>query len=350
MTPRENLLRAARFDRPEWIPISIGVNPSCWERHPREELAGIMADHPVLFPEFRPPAEGAEPQYAPWRRSGRPHTDSWGCVWETLESGVTGTVTRPSLPNWSALDGFVAPDSAAHDGWQPVDWTAVAAGVRNARARVQLTRGGLRHGHTFLTMSYMRGYENLILDMADGEPRLYGLIDMVERFNAGLVQRYVELGVEWMGYPEDLGMQRGPMLSPEHFRRYIKPSYTRLIAPAREAGCVIHMHSDGDVRDLAEDLLEGGVEVLNLQDLVNDVDWIAANLKGRVCIDLDIDRQSVTRFGTPRQIDEHIRHAVTTLGAVEGGLMMVQGLAPDVPLENARALMDAMERYAGHFS
>jgi len=104
------------------------------------------------------------------------------------------------------------------------------------------------------------------------------------------------------------------------------------------------------VRDLAEDLCEAGVEVLNLQDLVNGVEWIAANLKGRVCIDLDIDRQSVTRFGTPRQIDDHIRHAVTTLGTVEGGLMMVQGLSPDVPLANARALMDAMERYAGHLS
>ncbi len=104
------------------------------------------------------------------------------------------------------------------------------------------------------------------------------------------------------------------------------------------------------MRDLAEDLCEAGVEVLNLQDLVNGVEWIAANLKGRVCIDLDIDRQSVTRFGTPRQIDDHIRHAVTTLGTVEGGLMMVQGLSPDVPLANARALMDAMERYAGHLS
>ncbi len=48
--------------------------------------------------------------------------------------------------------------------------------------------------------------------------------------------------------------------------------------------------------------------------------------------------------------DEHIRQAVTTLGSREGGLMMVQGLSPDVPLENARALMDAMERYAGLYS
>ncbi len=185
MTPKENLLRAARFEHPEWIPMSCGVNPSCWERHPREELAEIMADHPLLFPGFRPPAEGEELQYAPWRRAGQPHTDSWGCVWRTLEDGITGTVTRRPLQDWSALSDFEPPDPGAHDGWQPVDWTAVAARVRSAREQGQLTRGNLRHGHTFLTMSYMRGYESLILDMADDEPNLHQLIDMVERFNTG---------------------------------------------------------------------------------------------------------------------------------------------------------------------
>ena len=63
------------------------------------------------------------------------------------------------------------------------------------------------------------------------------------------------------------------------------------------------MHSDGDIRGyLVDDLVVSGVEdALNLQDLVNGIDWIAARLKGRVCIDLDIDRQSVTRFGSPRR-------------------------------------------------
>jgi uroporphyrinogen-III decarboxylase len=153
-----------------------------------------------------------------------------------------------------------------------------------------------------------------------------------------------------MSYPEDLGMQVGPMLSPEHFRRYIRPSYHRLMAPAREAGCIIHMHSDGDIRDLVADLIDDGVQVLNLQDLVNGIDWIEARLAGKVCIDLDIDRQDITRFGTPAQIDDLVREEVERLGSREGGLMMIYGLYPGVPLENAGALMSAMERYATHFS
>ena len=80
------------------------------------------------------------------------------------------------------------------------------------------------------------------------------------------------------------------------------------------------------------------------------IDWIAAHLKGRICIDLDIDRQDVTRFGTPEEIDALIRDAVVKLGSREGGLMMIYGLYPGVPLENIKALMDALERYAGHYA
>jgi uroporphyrinogen decarboxylase len=143
-------------------------------------------------------------------------------------------------------------------------------------------------------------------------------------------------------------MQVGPLLSPVDFRKYIKPSYLRLMAPARKAGCIVHMHSDGDIRLLVDDLIEDGVEVINLQDLVNGVDWIAEKLAGRICIDLDIDRQKVTWNGTPKQIDALIREEVGKLSTPQGGLTMIYGLYPGVPFENIKALMDAMERYA-HF-
>jgi uroporphyrinogen-III decarboxylase len=109
------------------------------------------------------------------------------------------------------------------------------------------------------------------------------------------------------------------------------------------------MHSDGDIRELAEDLLEIGIDVLNIQDLVNGIDWIAANLKGHVAIELDIDRQKITRFGTPREIHRHVREAVSKLAEPEGGLMLKHSMRPGVPLENAAALMDVMEECSVKF-
>jgi hypothetical protein len=342
----DNTLRAIRFERPALIPVVFWINPACWHHYPADALRELIANHPLLFPDPQAPPS----PLAPWERAGEPYVDSWGCTWETTDDGITGAVTRHPLADWEALASFVPPDPSRSNGMAPIDWRAVEKKIAGIRRSSELPVGSLEHGHLFLRLSYLRGYERLLYDMADGDPRLRRLIETVETFSLGIVQRYVDLGVAMMRYPEDLGMQRGPMLAPGHFREYIKPVYERLMAPARAAGCLVHMHSDGDIRNLVDDLVGSGVDVLNLQDLVNGLDWIAARLKSRLCIDLDIDRQSVTRFGSPAQIDALIRTEVETLGSPAGGLMMIYGLYPGVPLENVQALMDALERYATFYA
>ena len=344
-----NTLRAIRFERPDHIPVVFWINPACWHHYPTDALIELMADHDMLFPDFDAESE-FEVELAPCERAGTPYTDAWECAWQTTDDGITGAVTGHPLADWTNFEGFVPPDPELTNGVVSIDWVAVKDRVDSAEADGKLYAGSLEHGHGFQRLSYLRGYENLLLDMADNEPRLRRLIEIVEAFNAAIVRRYLDCGVAMMRYPEDLGMQVGPMLSPENFRSYIKPMYERLMAPAREAGCLVHMHSDGDIRDLVADITISGVDALNLQDLVNGIDWIAANLRGKVCIDIDIDRQQITRFGTPEQIEGLVRQEVETLGSRQGGLMMIYGLYPGVPVENARAVADAMERYAGFYT
>jgi uroporphyrinogen decarboxylase len=340
MNERENRLRAARFERPDHIPLTFHVSGACWTAYPREALQELMATHPLLFPGFvkTPPAA---PDHGKGTKAGERYVDPWGCVIETTEDGIGGSVTEHPLADWAALDRYTPPDPAAE-----TDWSRVARIFAEAKAAGRFASASLPHGHTFLRLCDLRGFENALMDMMDGDPRIVRLLGMIEEYNAFIVKRHLEFDTDWMGYPEDLGAQVGPMISPDLFRRYIKPCYRRLIAPAREAGYVIHMHSDGDLHDLIDDILDAGVTVINLQDTVNGLDWIKARLAGKVCIDLDIDRQDVTRFGTPAQIDAHIRRAVALLGGRQGGLMMIYGWYPGIPIENVKALMDAMERYA----
>lgn len=253
------------------------------------------------------------------------------------------------LADWACFDAYRFPDPACQMGIGPVDWEQEKARIARQRAAGELADGSLRHGHTFLQLCDLRGYSNLMFDMADEEPLLPELIARLEDFNMGLVRRYLEIGVDVLSLPEDLGMQLGPMLSPSDFRKYIQPSYRRMMQAAKARGVSVHMHSDGDIRLLIDDILDSGVTCMNLQDLVNGIDWIKNRLKGRVCIDLDIDRQKVTRFGTPEDIDQLIREEVAALGSPQGGLMMVYGLYPGIPMENVTALMDAMEKYAFYF-
>ncbi|VGO18014.1 uroporphyrinogen decarboxylase family protein [Pontiella sulfatireligans] len=349
MTPRENFLRTVRFERPESIPMTFHINAACWHHYDPNALQDLMEAHPFLFPDFQR-QERVEPVYELNQLKDKPYTDPWQCVWETTDDGITGSVHQHPLLNWESLAAFPVPDPGASDGTYPVDWSALQSRVEQQKRDGKLVCGGLPHGHTFLRLQDLRGYENVIFDMIDEEPRLNTLIEMLADFNLGVVNRWLELKPDMMSFPEDLGMQVGPMLSPDNFRTYIKPVYERLMAPAREQGCIVHMHSDGDIRTLAADLIDGGVEAINLQDLVNGIDWIADAFAGRTCIDLDIDRQTITPYGTPAQVDALIREEVEKLGTKKGGLIMIYGLYPGVPLENISALMNAMETYAFYYA
>ncbi len=347
---KKNYIKAVRFERPDYIPMSFHINSACWNYYEHEALFELMESHNFLFPAFKRPQENFQPKYSGNAQKDKPFTDDFGCEWKTAIDGITGTVVGHPLADWADFENYKFPDSELVMGIGAINWEDIAR--RNIEKKVsgELVSGGLRHGHTFLQLCDIRGYENLMFDFADEHPLILQLIKGLEEFNAGIVRHYLDSGVDVMGYAEDLGMQCGPMLSPEHFLKYIKPSYRRLMRPAQEKGVIIHMHSDGDIRALADILFDGDIDVINIQDLVNGIDWIKSKYAGKKCIELDIDRQKVTVKGTPAQIDELIKTEVASLGSKQGGLMMIYGMYPGVPLENARTLMDAMERYAVYYS
>ena len=347
---RDNILRAIRFEKPDYIPMSFCINAACWQFYRQDDLFDLKESHKFLFPDFKRPPEKYVPHFSTVARKDTPFTDDWGCIWKTTVDGITGTVTGHPLADWSAFKGYKAPDPEKCMGIGPINWNSVEAYIAQLKENDDIVYGYLRHGHTFMQLSDIRGYQNLLFDMADDEPNLRKLIEMVEEFNISIVNKYLAMNVDIMAYPEDLGMQKGPMISPNYFKKYIKPSYQRLMKPARSKGVIVHMHSDGDIHQLIDELIDGGVEIINLQDLVNGIDWIAGKFAGKVCVELDIDRQSVTPFGTPQQIDALVRKEVCKIGRKNGGLMMIYGLYPGVPLENIKALMDAMEKYAFYFN
>lgn len=350
MTKKENMLRTIRFERPDYIPMTFAINNACFHQYDQDALQDLMESHPFLFPDFKRKKTPFTVKYALVQRKDQPYVDDWGCRWETTMDGITGTVLGHPLADWDNFADYKMPDSGQCMGIGPIDWNAEKMRLTKMRENGEFVVESLRHGHTFLQICDIRGYQNVLFDMEDEEPRLRQLIDMVTEFNTQIVKKYMEIGVDMFGFGEDLGMQVGPMLSPKNMDDYILPAYKKIMKPVQDSDAIIHMHSDGDIRTLVPYLLEGGVEVLNLQDLVNGIDWIKQTLKGKVCIDLDIDRQNITRFGTPAQIEDLVRREVTELGSKEGGLSMVFGLYPGTPLENVKALMDTMEKYAFYYN
>lgn len=346
---RDTLLRTIRFERPDYIPMTFHINAACWDHYDQDALQQLMAEHPFLFPDFQPAPTPLAVEYDANARADAPYTDDFGCEWHTTMNGIVGSVLRHPLADMGKYPTYQLPDPEQSSGLGAMDWAAFEAEIARQKAAGEMTYGDLRHGHTFQQLCDIRGYMETLMDLSDGEADTLDLLERLCQFNLAQIHHFLKADVDMVRIPEDLGMQTGPMISPALFRQYIKPLYQRMLQPVREAGKLVHMHSDGDIRTLVDDIIDGGVDVINLQDCVNGVDWIGGKFRGKTCVDLDIDRQNITRFGTPEDIDAHIRRCIETVGCKEGGLMLIYGLYPDIPLENAKAVMDAMEKYADFY-
>jgi uroporphyrinogen-III decarboxylase len=201
-----------------------------------------------------------------------------------------------------------------------------------------------------MRLYYLRGFENLMIDIATEEPRLDELIEMVRGYCRARVEKWLSLGVECMYFGEDLGTQTASMISPRHFARYVTPVYKELFGSCKARDVIVKLHSDGYIMELVDELLSAGLDILNPQDLCNGIDEIARALKGRVCIDLDIDRQKIVPFGKPAEIRELIEEEVRKLGSPEGGLSFVVGMYPPTPPENVDAVLGALEDFRTYWS
>ncbi len=338
MTYRENYLKTVRFEHPDHIPVNFSINESIYYAYEADDIAELLESHPIIAGKhvIRQDLLGRNREQKPYQKR---FFDEFGVEWEEIQPGIRGTVIRHPLEDFAKIRDYTFP------ALPQFDVESGKAAVQSAKEQGHLTCAGLPHGHTFLRLTDLCGYGNVLMGMADEDEDLELLMHRLEEYNCAFTDYWGKLGYDMISYPEDLGMQVGPMISPGLFQKYIKPMYQRMMKPARDSGAIVHMHSDGDIRVLADDLLDGGVDILNLQDLVNGIDWIRERYAGKTCIDLDIDRQKVTVFGTPAEVDALIREEVEKLSSPAGGLMLVYGWYAGTPLENVRALMDALEKY-----
>ncbi len=337
---RDNHLKALEFRYPEWIPCSVGFSPATW-KHYRSKLEDLVAAHPLIFGAYERGRTDFDSFGGPYAEGY--YTDNWGCVWRNVQPGLEGQVVGHPLEDWTNLDTYRFPDPLVKSERGEWDWKAIKQRADDRRAKGLLVVGS---GERLFDRLYMlRGFKNLMRDIVTGSPQLVRLIKMLEEHELRLIGKWLEIGVDMIGFHTDIGMQTGLMISPAQFRRYIKPMFKTLFTTCRKAGVHVHLSSDGCLLDIVDDLVECGVSVHDPQFRANTLDGIEKAYKGKMCIDLDLDRQMFA-FCTPSDIWKQIRESVERLSMPEGGLMMKAEISgTNVPLANMEAICRAMERH-----
>jgi hypothetical protein len=281
---------------------------------------------------------------SPGRKAYSEETDRWGCHWIYPLEALDGQCIGHPIPSWNDLAAYQPPNP---DDF--TDWEQARKNVENTKSKGGVAHGGTDHGFIYLRLTYLRGFNNFMFDVAEGRPELDELIGIVEDYWFEVVKRWVKIGADTISFGDDLGLQNSLPMRPESWRQYIKPSYERIFSYCRSNGVYVSLHTDGYIVNIIPDLIECGVSVLNPQDFVNGLDNICRLAKGKVFIRLDIDRQKMTVFGTPEELDAHILNCIRTLGSPKGGLSMIWGVYPPTPLESIEAVARAMDKYATYW-
>jgi len=151
-------------------------------------------------------------------------------------------------------------------------------------------------------------------------------------------------------------MQDGPQISPQLYRRVVKPRHKRLYQYIKEnTSAYLFLHTCGSVYEFISDFIEMGVDILNpVQVSAKDMD--TKKLKKEFGKDITFwgggcDTQKVLPFGTPEEVIQEVRQRIEDL-APNGGFVFTQvhNIQTGVPPENIMAMYDTVKRYGRHSS
>ncbi|NLV73298.1 MAG: hypothetical protein GXY52_01235 [Chloroflexi bacterium] len=341
LTERENWLRTVEFRYPEWIPCYVGLAPILFKLY-RADLETLISEHPRLFPGYVTGQRDYDWMPAAYHE-GEYYRDNWGCLWHNVQEGIEGQVVEYPLADWANLATWRPPDPHHYTERGTIDWPSVRASLAGQRERGELRNG---YGERLFDRLYaLRGFENLMLDFAEQRPELDRLVEILTEHELTLTRLWLEAGVDVMHYHTDIGTQRGLMIHPDDFRRTIKPMFATLFQTCRQAGVHVSLSSDGNLLSIVDDLIECGVSLHDPQLRANTLEGIRRAYRGRLCINLDLDRQGFPSM-QPADMRAQVRQAVDELALPEGGLMLLaQFYGNDIPLNVIAACMEAMEDY-----
>ncbi|MBN1421436.1 MAG: hypothetical protein JXP34_21865, partial [Planctomycetes bacterium] len=189
----------------------------------------------------------------------------------------------------------------------------------------------------------LRGFERLLLDLLEDPDRADAILEIPHRYHLEAAKRLVAMGADMIWIGDDVGTQRGMLISPAMWRRFLKHRMAAFISGLRAVrrDIAVAYHSDGDISPIIGDLIEVGVDVLNpVQPGCMDPAALKRAFGDRLSFWGAIDEQHTLPFGTPADVAREARERIETLGAGGGYIIgPTHNIQLDTPLENFFALV-----------
>ncbi len=381
MTPRERVLAVINHEEPDRVPIVLGVsNATGIKMKPYQDLKkilGIEAEDRYIYD--WPELGTADPDEETMLRL---HSDVRG-VWDrepqsTMERNLAREPHSPCIDSWGSGQVEISPgdwfpgvhpmaEATTLEEIERYPWPDMMDPTRVAGVREKAKRLADENQFAILATPWllfpfersfaMQGMDRFLGNMLRFPDFAQALMERIADLCKTLMGQFLEEldgNVDIIKIGDDLGMQQGLLISPDMYRRMLKPIHADFISFIKaRTDAKVFFHSDGDIFDLTEDLVEIGVDILNpIQTSAGRMSDLAA-LKKRYDKEVvfcgAIDTHRILPHGTPEEVRQEVRRVMGLLGP-GGGYMVgaVHTIMNDVPAENILAMVDAVEEF-GHY-
>ena len=162
-------------------------------------------------------------------------------------------------------------------------------------------------------------------------------------------RKLVEEGADIIGLGGDLACDRGPMISPRHYREFIMPQIRRQADALHDVGAFVNNTSDGDLWPIIDDFLIG-THVDGFGEIDKAAGMDLARLKReygeRICFVGNLDIRWTFTRGAPEDCKKEMIECIQDGWGNGGHVICTSNLVhKDVKPENYLAALDAYHEY-----
>lgn len=378
MNSRERLVRSLNHKEPDQIPLDLASTPvsgislvayNNYMKYLGIEETNEMFDivQQLIYPserfltengvDTRPVRSNAGSGYAlVHQEEGRYKifVDEWGIKWRMPKEGgfYYDMATHP------LEDVLEAEDVEAYNSFLHADDDARYVGMKE-KAQEIYDRGlavvvnSISPG-IFEMLTWLMGYEAGLTGLAMDESGTIRILEKVFEIKHAYWSRILDdFGdiISVCQEADDLASQISLIISPEMYRKYIKPHHKKLFDMIHQKSkAKVFIHSCGSIRSILPDFIESGIDIINpVQFNAAGMDPVA--LKREFGKDLvfwggGVDTQHTFPVGTPAEVENNVRHMMDVLRK-DGGFVFnsVHNIQSDVPPANLDAYFKTFHTY-----
>jgi hypothetical protein len=239
--------------------------------------------------------------------------DAWGCRWENIGSSRLGEVKESPLVSWDDLGKLAVPDPSLPERWESLPQQIAVFPDRYIMA----------YGVSLYERShYLRGLEQLWVDLLLDPDKVAELLDILVQLNLESVKRYAAFGVDGYFMGDDWGLQDRLMISPQLWRDVFKPCYKQIFEECHAHGMHTILHSCGYIVDILDDLIDIGLDVIQMDQQENmGLELLGNRFGGRITFWSPVDIQNTMASGDTARIRAYCHAMAAHLGRRNGGFI-----------------------------